>query len=288
MKIHGKIIDTNPKERVIKLLCFDKIIYLYFQRKDFREFGPYFFEKPYLFVEVNEKRKKIGKHMTYEVATFLRVVQPQVRKIVRKRLVFFDMETIRKGVRNIINKPGNKMFIDLEFTMPSYYQTMAHVHEIIQYGIIIEDKSGKIVFEDSSLVKPHKPYNINGRTLKFLSLKREDFAKACVYKDFYNTLQQCLKTYNPKVYVWGRSDILAIEQSFKINNVKPLDIRKQHINLMQIIKNYYNHKDEMGLFQTYEEFSNTTLSPQQHDAFEDAMITREIFNMFKYRINSTE
>ena len=91
--------------------------------------------------------------------------------------------------------------------------------------------------------------------------------------------------YNPKIYAWGRSDILAIEQSFSINKVKALDVRERHINLMQVMKNYYNLKDEIGLFQTYEEMSKNSLNPQQHDALEDAMITREIYCMFKQQIN---
>ena len=55
MKIHGRVIDTIPKERVLKLLCSDQVIYLYFQRKDFKEFGPYFFDKPYFlkYVKLN-------------------------------------------------------------------------------------------------------------------------------------------------------------------------------------------------------------------------------------------
>ena len=54
---------------------------------------------------------------------------------------------------------------------------------------------------------------------------------------------------------------------------------------MHDIKHYYNLKDEMGLFQTYEEMAEMDLAPQQHDALEDAMVTREIFRMFKDKIN---
>lgn len=285
MKVHGKVIDTIPKERIVILECGSRHMYLYFQRKDFKEFGPYFFDKPYLFVEVNEKKRIAGRFAVHEVTQFHRIVQPSYNTKARKRNVFFDMAQIRKGVKELINKPHFKMFIDLEFTMPAYYQSMPHVQEIIQYGIIIENKKGEIVFEANSLVKPSKPYNINSRTLKFLSLKRVDFDNACSYKEFYELLKECMRKYKPKVYAWGRSDILTIEQSFTINKVKPLDIRKHHINLMQVMKNYYNLKDEMGLFQTYEEMSMMPMEPQQHDAFEDAMLTREIFRMFKEKIN---
>lgn len=285
MKIHGKVIETIPKERIVILECGRKHMYLYFQRKDFREFGPYFFDKPYLFLEVSEK-KKIGKNFgVHEVISFDRVVQPSYYNKAKERTIYFDMKTIRKGVRELINSVNNKMFIDLEFTMPAYYQTMPHVQEILQYGIIIEDKNGKIIFEESSLVKPSKPYLLNSRTLNFLSRKRSDFDKACTYNDFYELLKKCMREYKPKVFAWGRSDISTIEQSFVVNRVKPLDIRKHHINLMQVMKNYYNQKDEMGLFQTYEEMSKIKMEPQQHDAFEDAYLTREVFHFFKDEIN---
>ena len=59
MRLHGKVIEILPKDRVVKLRTSVQVYYLYFQRKDFKEFGSYFFEKPYLFVEVSEDRKRI-------------------------------------------------------------------------------------------------------------------------------------------------------------------------------------------------------------------------------------
>lgn len=286
MKLYGKVLDTIPKYRIVIIEANRRHIYLYFQRKDFKEFGPYFFDHPYLFVEVNDEKRIQGAYACYEVTSFLRIVQPSYYNKVTKRTVFYDSETIKRGVKELLNKPHNKMFIDLEFTMPAYYQTMPHVQEIIQYGIIIENDKGEIVYEDSSLISPTKPYNLNGRTLKFLSRKRSEFDNSLPYMHFYNVLKKCMKEFEPKVYAWGKSDILAIEQSFLINKVKPINVRENHINLMQVMKNYYNLKDEMGLFQTYESMSKLTMEPQQHDAFEDAMLTREVFRMFKEEVNN--
>ena len=217
---------------------------------------------------------------------FNRIVQPSYYNRTKDRIVYYDMDSIKRGVKELVNEPHKRMFIDLEFTMPAYYQTMPHTQEIIQYGIIIEDETGNIIFEDSSLVSPSKPYNLNGRTLKFLSRKRSDFNNSVNYKYFYEVLKKCMEEFEPKVYVWGRSDILAIEQSFVINKVEPIEIRKHHINLMQVMKNYYNLKDEMGLFQTYQEMSNVQMESQIHDAFEDALLTREVFRLFKDKINN--
>ena len=281
MNLHGKVIKTYPKERVIKVLCSNRIVYLHLQRKAFKDFGPYFYDSPYIFVVLSDTKRVINGIMTYDVDSFQRIVQPTIKG----REIYYDLDTIKKGVKRLINRPHNKMFIDLEFTMPSYYQTMPHVAEIIQYGIVIEDKKGNIVFEDSDLVMPNKTYNLNARTLKFLSRKRSDFDNAIEYKDFYELLKRCIKEYNPKIYAWGRSDISMIESSFKINKVKAIDLKSSHVNLMQVMKNYYNLHDEIGLFQTYQKLSGDDLDKQMHDALEDTLVLREVYALFKKEIN---
>lgn len=277
MKIFGKILTTLPRERIIKILTGKKIYYLYMSRKVFKDFGPYFFNKPYVFVNISEERKRYGDYYCYEIVSFNKIVQSGKRE----KKVFYNIDTIRKGVRRLLDKTKNKIFLDLEFSLPSYYQTMVHIPEIVQYGIIVEDEYSNIVFTDGSLVKPNKKYSLNLRTLKFLNKTREDFADACSYIEFYQLLERLIDEYNAKIIAWGRNDILTMEQSFKLNRLKPLDIRNRYINLMQVVKNYYNLKTDLGLFSTYEEMSGNTHELQMHDAFEDAMITREIYRMFQ-------
>ena len=77
-------------------------MYLYFQRKDFREFGPYFFDKPYLFLEVSDNKKICKNFAVHEVLQFNRVVEPSYYNKAKRRKIYFDMDTIKKGVR-IVN-----------------------------------------------------------------------------------------------------------------------------------------------------------------------------------------
>lgn len=285
MKIYGKVLEIFPKERVIKLKTSFRIVYLYLQRKDFREYGPYFFEKPYLFLEVGEDKKRIKNYMAYNVVMFIRIIQSNYYTFTKRKKIYFDMYENKRTVRKLINNPHNKMFIDLEFTMPPIYQSMPTMAEIIQYGIIIENKKGDVVFKDSSLINPSRPYNLNKNTLKFLSLTREDFKDAAPYSKFYNLMKDLMREYRPKIYVWGSNDVPVMEQSFKYNKVPPLQIRANHVNLMNVIKNYNNSKEELGLFQTYTNMTNKELGHQIHDALEDASITREIFHLFKDIVN---
>lgn len=281
MRIYGKIIETIPEERIVKIEYDGRLLYLYMTRKVFKDFGPYFYHNPYIFVDIDNQPRKYGKYFVYDINYFVKVVEPAKRE----RKIFYDIFTIKKGVKKLLDKINYKMFLDLEFSLPAYYQSMPHVAEIVQYGIVIEDKDGNIVFEDSNLVNPKKKYSLNSRTLKFLSRTRDEYDNAIEYIEFYELLEKIIKEYNPKIIAWGRSDMLALEQSFQVNKVKPLQIRKKYVNIMQVIKNYYNFKEEMGLFQTYQEMSGEQLKPQIHDALEDAMLTREIYRMFKVRVN---
>lgn len=283
MQLYGKVIKTFPDDRVVTINFQGKIYYLYMTRKTFKDFGPYFYNKPYIFVEASEKKKRINNYYAHEILAFVKVVSPTAYG----RSIYFDTVQIRQGVKKVVNKIKNKMFLDLEFTLPQYSHNGPHVPEIVQYGIVLENAQGDIIFEDSSLVKPSNKHALNNRTLGFLSRERIEFNNACNYHTFYNTLSFCLKKYNPKILAWGKSDLLALEQSFKTNNVKPLDVKSRYINLMQVIKNYYNLKEEMGLFQTYTQMAGVELDEQMHDALDDAIVTREIFRMFKTIVNSS-
>lgn len=281
MKIYGKVIEAIADERIVKIEYDARIIYLYMSRKMFKDFGPYFYHKPYIFVDIDNHPKRCKSFLVYPINYFIKVIEPTKRE----RKVFYDVLTIKRGVKKLLDKIDYKMFLDLEFSLPAYYQSMPHVAEIVQYGIVVEDEKGNIVFEDSALVNPKKKYSLNSRTLKFLSRTREEYDNAIEYIYFYNLLKSLLKEYNPKIVAWGRSDMLALEQSFEVNKVKPLPVRKKYVNIMQVIKNYYNLKEEMGLFQTYQEMSGESLKPQVHDALEDAMLTKEIYRMFKVKVN---
>ena len=107
-----------------------------------------------------------------------------------RKTVYFDINTIKKGVASILNRKTNKMFLDMEFTMPSYDFSgeKPFVSEIIQYGILIENEEGQVVLSESSLVKPKDPSGLNARTFNFLNLQKEDFAHAITYKAFYKRL----------------------------------------------------------------------------------------------------
>ncbi|MFY9421822.1 MAG: hypothetical protein WBK54_07255 [Bacilli bacterium] len=277
MNLYGKVLETFPKQRVVKVDGVKRIFYLYMSRKLFRDFGPYFVNNPYIFVTADKRKKKCGDFYCHEIRHFNKIVLSSLRE----KKVYYNIGTIRKSIKSLLSKIKKKLFLDLEYSLPSYRNTMVHIPEIVQYGMVLEDENGNLVFEDGSLVKPKRKYSLNSRTLKFLSKTREDFQHACSYTEFYKLLKKFLEEEDVKIIAWGRNDILTIEQSFELNGLRPLDIRSRYINLMQIIKNYYNLKTDLGLFGTYQKMSGNDFEAQRHDALEDALVAREIFRIFK-------
>ncbi len=267
------------KERFITLVMNHHVEYFHMSNRNMKDFKNYFSKYPYVFLDVEDTYQVINHHRCRMIQHFLKIVLP-TRKTPD---IFYDLTMIQQGVKSIINRPENRLFIDLEFSLvsPLTYGTS----EIVQYGFVLEDENGKMILEDSSLVKPRLKASLNIKTLLFLSRGVEDFENACSYIEFYQLLEKIIEEYQPKIIAWGRNDIIAMENSFKLNHLHPLDIRNRYMNLMQVIKNYYNYKQEMGLFATYGELTHTKVEEQMHDALEDAMIAREIFHLFKNKIN---
>lgn len=279
MKVYGKIHQILKRERIISIEINSKLEFFHMTNRFMKDFKLYLFKKPYVFMDVKEEYEIYNYHRCREIDHFIKIVLP-TRK---GNEVFYDISVIQDGVKALINKPQHRLFIDLEFSLNS--PLSKGVSEIVQYGLILEDEDGNVILEDSSLVKPVNKKALNIKTLLFLSRSLEDFDSSCDYIEFYQLLDNIIEKYNPKIYAWGQNDILALENSFKVNHLKPLDIRNRYINLMHVIKNYYSYKQEKGLFSTYQEMTNTEETSQIHDALEDALIEREIFYIFKKEIN---
>lgn len=280
MQIYGKVHDIDKSEKVLSIVINGNLEYFHLTNKNMKDFKSYLSKKPYVFF-VAKDEYEIHKNIKCRVIDyFVKILSPGIKK----STVYYDLHEIQNGVRKIINKPQNRMFLDLEFTLggPKSYNVL----EIVQYGFILEDANGNVIMQDSSLIRPMYANSLNKRTLEFLSRKQSDFDDACGYIEFYQLMERIIREYDPKILAWGKNDCLSLEKSFKLNHLTPLDIRNRYINLMQVIKNYYNYKQEMGLFNTYYEMSKKDTTEQIHDALEDAYFEREIFHMFKKDINT--
>jgi inhibitor of KinA sporulation pathway (predicted exonuclease) len=91
--------------------------------------------------------------------------------------------------------------------------------------------------------------------------------------------------YQPTVYVWGKNDILMLNSFYEKYKLKPLVERQKIVNLMQVMKNYYNIKTDIGLFNAYHLFGRSPVEEQDHNALHDAVATAEVFKLFQKEIS---
>lgn len=284
-KICGRIRNVNLETRTFEIVKKRKVEYFYLTRSQIKKFKAYLQDD--LLVELEYKNELIKREniKAYDVIGFTKLIA--ITKL--KRIVYFDMDTIKRGVQKVINRDGYKLFIDLEFTMPPYdHSGGTYPSEIVQYGFILEDNDGQIIYEDSSLVKVNNKEGINSRTLDFLNRKKEDFKNAATPKQFYKALKNCLEKYNPIIMVWGKNDISMLDSFYERNNLPQLTTRASFINLMQLIKNYYGLKHDIGLFNALSYFQDDIKLFQEHDALADALVTSMVYHYFKEYANKQQ
>lgn len=281
--VWGQIRYIDLSERIFEVKVKNRIQFFYFGRSQYKKFKPYLHEGLFVHFICRDELIKKGRNMVKEVVSFTKLMRPTSKGII----TYFDIDMIKKSVNKLISKDAYRLFLDLEFTMPSYN----YVHgagfkpEIIQYGMYLEDSTGQLVLTKHSNVLPFNKKDITDRTLDFLNLTEKDFKHAQTYNQFYKTFQDILSMYQPIVYVWGRNDIYVIDLSCQMHHKPKILEKKQVINLMQIIKNYYSIKSDIGLFNAYGLFGRSAPNIQDHDSLNDAVATSEVFHLFLEEIN---
>ena len=171
------------------------------------------------------------------------------------------------------------IFLDFEMTMPGY-NNIGFVAEIIQVGYVISKANNEIVHQDGYYVRPHKDKKLSNRTIRFLNLDLDEFFNNAIsYSEFYKKLKKVIARYNPKFVVWGKNDISALNDSYVINKKASLTKDKGFIDLLKLHKDYFNLANDVGLFKAYKEYYDVSFK-QEHDAKDDAAITKYVFDAF--------
>lgn len=278
MEVTGVIHNVSAESKIFSMIINNRLEYFYLQNSLRIKFNKYLHKGRFVSFSYTEEKKRIGKVQAYSVDHFNKII----RKSRFKAETYYDLDTIRSGIKDFFNSFDNVMFLDLEMTMQDYYSNSKFVPEVIQAGFLICNKNGEVIYDKSIYIKPTKSKRISKRTYKFLNIKPEVFDDACRYKEFYDILKNIIDKYNPYILVWGKNDILVLKDSFVVNNMKPLELR--FVNLLQIIKNYYNLKQDLGLFKALKMFKGIE-NDQAHDALDDAIVTKDVFYSFKQIIS---
>jgi len=223
--------------------------------------------------EVSTRKKRIGVFTYYQVSHFNQIVS------LNPSYVHYDLNKMREEMKEVLASYQYYLFIDFEMTMPGYHDHQ-FFPEIIQAGYVLSKAQGKIMHQDGYYILPKEKSTLSKRTKRFLNLNEEKFFKeAKKYDHFYKKLSKIIKKYNPKLVVWGKNDLSALNDSYVLHDKEKLTSDTNFIDLLKLHKDYFNLKDDLGLFKAYKTYYNVAFT-QAHDAKDDALVTKYVFDAF--------
>ncbi len=270
--LHG-VIETD---RIIAIKQKKRVIYYYMSKSMFKSFMMYFTPGMYVFLTVTSNQKRHRNLMVHTIIQIDKVLSPNKNK----PKIYYDISTIKTGIKSILNEKTNRLFIDFEMSMPPYQDYQNFVSEIIQVGFVLTDSDGKVIEEYSSYIRPVLFPAISRRTIKFLHIEQAEIDSGITFVEFHKKLREIRNRYNPTTYVWGKNDQLELNKLNKLHKLPNFTRRMRFLDLLSLHKVYYGLKNDVGLFNAYNVYANVELEDQKHDALEDAKVTRDIYKYF--------
>lgn len=267
------IYDIDRELKIFYLIIEGRKIGFYLSNRLAKTFFDYLRKGVLVDFEIATKRKKIHGKMYFQVAHFNRIISLEPYR------VHYDLHQLRKDMQEVLNQYKYYLFIDFEMTMPGYSPT-SFTPEIIQVGYVLSEAHGDMILQNGYYVMPSPSTNLSKRTKKFLNLDELKFYEDAIhYEKFYEDLNRIIDEYHPKFVVWGKNDITALNDSYKLHQKKSLTKDTDFIDLLKLHKDYYNLKDDLGLFKAYKTYFEID-GIQHHDANDDALVTKYVFDAF--------
>jgi sporulation inhibitor KapD len=280
VKVSGRIICFNEEERVMKIRVKNRIDSFYLQRSMINKIGKYLTINRFIQFQINPVPRRYHHFKVYDVENVLKIMAIRFRKNIK----YYDFKDVKQGTRDLVNSLNTKMFLDLEMSMHPYKVDKTFKQEIIQAGIHLVDKDGHIIYKYNQFIKPTLFPRITKRTIKFLKITQEEVDNGITFQEFYKVFSRLIDRYNPAIIVWGRNDFLSLREAYKINKLPSLHKKTRYINLLKLHKNYFNLKNDLGLFNALRLYQEAP-DNQVHNAYEDAYVTSLIFKGFKRLVN---
>lgn len=283
MKICGIIHQIELHTKIIGIRQNKKILFFYFQNSQMNMFKRYLYRGNWIELEYEEDRTVKKNNKQAFVVSFIYKLYSNTNK---NKVIYYDKNTLNESLSKFLKSLGNIMVLDLEMTMPSYsFKGKGFKPELIQAGFIILDGEGEEICRYSNYVKPKLASHLSRRVLDFLNITAEEFNyKAISYNEFYEDFVEVIDNYNPVILVYGKNDILVLNESYIINEKPSLKDKTRFINLCQLIKSHYDLRNDPGLFKLYKIYYDNE-DIQVHDAFNDSWVTAQVFKAFKDEVN---
>jgi len=284
LKIRGNIHMIELDHKVIGIKLYKQIMFFYFQNSQMSLLKKYLYQDNWIELEYDEMTSKKGPYLAHKIDFVYKI--EAIGKF--DHITYFDKSELDLSLYNFLFEFENKMFLDFEMTMPSYeYKGKNFKAEVIQAGFEVFNKNNESVYRYSEYIKPRLTKTISKRTENFLGITTEMFESCAVdYKKFYNDFSHVLDEYNPAIIIYGKNDQLVLNDSYEINNMPSLVNKTRYINLCNLIKNFYNLRNDPGLFKLHQLYFGKNDEVQIHDALDDSLALRDVFEAFKEDIKT--
>lgn len=274
MRVRGFIHSFDNDNQIITLKFNNGLKNYYFQKSLYKKFKRFLSLNEVIDLVAYDDESLHNGVFSYQVMYVVELVLI----LPKKNKVFYDKSYLNNSMLDFFKSINNKLFIDLEMTMPNYNSTGDFTPELIQAGFFVVNKDNQIIEQYNYHIRPTVSKYLNKRTKKFLHLDNSSFDEVSYYK-FYNKFKALLNKYKPAVITFGKNDKLFLESSYKLNNLPSLTFISRFVNLSHIIKNYYELKNDPGLFSLYEKYYGINRE-QPHDALDDARVTQKVYDAF--------
>ena len=279
MRIRGLIHMIELDNKIIGIKKYKKIEFFYFQNSQMNVFKRYLYVGNWIDLEYDEeKTTRRGPYLAY-VISFVNRLEAEG---LYDHIVYYDKKDITSSLYDFLGSLDNTMFLDLEMTMPPYnFKGKGFRTEVIQAGFIIFDKNGEELMRYRNFIEPMITKTLSKRAEKFLGITNEEFIENQIpYLTFYNDFKEIIEKYNPAIVVYGKNDILVLNDSYLLHNVPSLKDNTRYVNLCQLIKSHYELRNDPGLFKLFQIYYDNE-DIQVHDAFNDSEVTAKVFEAFR-------
>jgi len=279
LRIRGLIHMIELDNKIIGIKKYKKIEFFYFQNSQMNVFKRYLYVGNWIDLEYDEeKTTRRGPYLAY-VISFVNRLEAEG---LYDHIVYYDKKDITSSLYDFLGSLDNTMFLDLEMTMPPYnFKGKGFRTEVIQAGFIIFDKNGEELMRYRNFIEPMITKTLSKRAEKFLGITNEEFIENQIpYLTFYNDFKEIIEKYNPAIVVYGKNDILVLNDSYLLHNVPSLKDQTRYVNLCQLIKSHYELRNDPGLFKLFQIYYDNE-DIQVHDAFNDSEVTAKVFEAFR-------
>ncbi len=274
MYIKGLIHNVNLNNKIIGIKCYKQVKYFIFNNSQMNIFKKYLYVGNIIELYYEQTNTKIKKGVLFYNISYI----SSLFAVGINKTIYYDKTILNKSLSSFLSSLGNIMVLDLEMTMPDYGKRGTFIPEVIQAGYILLDSNYSEIERYRKYIIPSISKKVNKRTLNFLKLEEVEFNfNAVSYGEFYDEFKDVIDEYKPTVIIYGKNDSIVLNSSFEINNKEDLNLR--YVNLCQLIKNYYELKNDPGLFKLYQAYYDEE-NVQIHDALDDSYITSLVFKAF--------